>query len=89
VEDATPPEFKLGQPRPEVMRLFGSCAERRVFEPPGPGRLYVEVYQPKETEACLKRLGERQFTIRGGELFKITPGLIPKPPPSTGTSEDV
>src|SRR5687767_14084634 len=41
----TPPEFKLGMQRDEVMRLFSGCAERRVFMPPGPGRLYVEVYQ--------------------------------------------
>jgi len=81
--DAAPPEFKIGQTHREVMRLFGNCAERRVFEPPGPGRLYVEIFQPKDTEACRKYLGERQFMMRGGLLYRITPGLIPpEPPPS-------
>jgi hypothetical protein len=80
-EDAAPPEFKIGQRREEVMRLFGKCAERRAFEPPGPGKLYVEIYQAKDTEACVKRLGERHFLIRGGLLHQITPGLIPPEPP--------
>jgi hypothetical protein len=75
------PEFKLGQRREEVMRLFGDCAERRVFEPPGPGKLYVEIYQAKDDAACRQRLGERQFMIRGGLLHQITPGLIPPEPP--------
>jgi hypothetical protein len=83
-DDATPREFKVGQSRDEVMKLFGHCAERTAFVPPGPKTLYVEVYQAKNTETCKKRLGERQFTIRGGELFKITPGWIPPPPPPTG-----
>jgi len=63
------------------MRLLGDCAERRFFEPPGPGKLYVEIYQPKNEPACLERLGERQFMIRGGLLHQITPGLIPPEPP--------
>jgi hypothetical protein len=63
------------------MHGLGKCAERRVFVPAGPGSLYVEVYQPKEDEACRKRLGERHFTIRGGSLYEITPGLIPPEPP--------
>lgn len=89
-EDATPREFKIGQSREEVMKLFGNCAERKVFIPPGPKSLYVEIYQPKNTELCKKRLGERQFTIRGGELFKLTPGLIPPPPPPTdGMAENL
>lgn len=88
-DDATPQEFKIGQSRDEVMQRFGTCAERKAFIPPGPKNLYVEVYQAKNTEVCKKRLGERQFTIRGGELYKITPGLIPPPPPSTGTSENM
>jgi hypothetical protein len=85
VEDTgEPPEFKIGQSRAEVMHLFGNCAERKVFLPPAPGALYVEIYQPKEDEACRKRLGERQFTIRGDVLHQITPGLIPEP---SGTYE--
>ena len=88
-DDATPREFKVGQSRDEVMRLFGNCAERKAFVPPAPKSLYVEVYQAKDTEVCKKRLGERQFTIRGGELFKITPGLIPPPPPSTGMADNL
>ena len=80
-EDSAPPEFKVGQSREEVMRLLGNCAERRAFEPPGPGKLYVEVYQAKDTEGCRQRLGERQFMIRGGLLHQITPGLIPPEPP--------
>lgn len=90
VEDkGPPPEFKLGQSRSEVMNLFGNCAERREFIPAGPNSLYVEIYQAKDTEACRKRLGERHFTIRGGELYRITDGLIPppaeyrEPPPGT------
>ncbi|HYH94325.1 hypothetical protein [Hyalangium sp.] len=88
-DDGKPPEFTLGQSRAELMRLFGSCAERRAFEPPGPGKLYVEIYQAKDTEACRKRLGERQFTIRGGTLFRITPGLIPPEPPPKEPPEGV
>ncbi len=66
----------MGQDREEVMSLFGDCAERRVFIPPGPGTLYVEVYQAKNDEACIKRLGERHFLIRGGVLHYITPGRM-------------
>jgi hypothetical protein len=80
-DDGTPPEFKVGQTRDEVMERFGNCAVRRVFLPAGPGSLYVEIYQPKNDEACLKRLGERRFTIRGGTLYEIVPGLIPPDPP--------
>lgn len=80
-DDGTPPEFTIGQRREEVMKLFKKCAERRFFEPPGPGKLYVEIYQPKDTEACKQRLGERQFMIVGGRLKQITPGLIPPEPP--------
>jgi hypothetical protein len=82
-----PPEFKVGQQRDEVMRLFGSCAERRVFIPPGPGSLYVEVYQAREDEACIKRLGDRHFLIKGGVLDNISPGRMPEPkyvPPPEG-----
>jgi hypothetical protein len=79
-DNGPPPEFKVGQTRDEVMSLFGGCAERRAFVPPGPGRLYAEVYQAKEDERCRKRLGERHFTIRGGSLYEITPGLIPPEP---------
>lgn len=80
-EEAAPPEFKIGQKRGEVMTLFAQCAERKAFMPPGPKTLYVEIFQPKNTEECKKRLGERRFTIRGGELVQITPGMIPPPPP--------
>ncbi len=80
-DDGTPPEFKLGQTREEVMERFGTCAVRRVFLPAGPGSLYVEIYQAKDDEACIKRLGERHFTIRGGTLYEMTPGLIPPEPP--------
>ncbi|MFL5346795.1 MAG: hypothetical protein ACJ8AT_18595 [Hyalangium sp.] len=82
-----PPEFKIGQSRDEVMQRFGNCAVRRVFEPAGPGSLYVEIYQPKDDEHCRKRLGERQFTIRGGSLYQITPGLIPPEPPRAAPTE--
>jgi hypothetical protein len=88
-DDGKPPEFTLGQSRAELMQRFGNCAERRAFEPPGPGKLYVEIYQAKNTEACRKRLGERQFTIRGGTLFRITPGLIPPEPPPKEPPEGV
>jgi hypothetical protein len=88
-EDTKPPEFTLGQSRAELMRLFGKCAERRAFAPGGPGKLYVEIYQAKNTEACLKHLGERHFTIRGGTLFRITPGLIPPEPPPKEPPEGV
>ncbi|WP_224247089.1 hypothetical protein [Hyalangium gracile] len=88
-DEGPPPEFKLGQTREEVMSLFGDCAERKVFVPPGPGALYVEVYQAKDIEVCRKRLGERQFTIRGGTLHQITPGLIPPDPPSKEPPEGV
>jgi hypothetical protein len=81
-EETAPPEFKVGQKRDEVMKLFAQCAERKAFTPPGPKTLYVEIYQPKDTEECKKRLGERRFTIRGGELIQITPGMIPPPPPA-------
>lgn len=82
-----PPEFKVGQKRDEVMRLFGSCAERRIYIPPGPGSLYVEVYQAREDPACIKRLGERHFLIKGGVLDSISPGRMPEPkyvPPPEG-----
>jgi outer membrane biosynthesis protein TonB len=89
VDTGEPPEFKIGQTRSEVMRLFGNCAERRAFVPAAPGALYVEIYQPKATEACVKRLGERHFTIRGGELYKIEPGIFPpEPPPGSFTPPD-
>lgn len=86
-DDGTPPEFTLGQSRDELMKLFKDCAERRYFEPPGPGKLYVEIFQAKDSEACKKRLGERQFMIRGGRLHQITPGLIPPEPPSSAPPE--
>lgn len=82
-----PPEFKVGLSRDEVMQRFGNCAVRRVFLPAGPGSLYVEIYQPKDDEHCRKRLGERQFTIRGGSLYQITPGLIPPDAPRTEHTE--
>jgi hypothetical protein len=88
-DDATPQEFKVGQSRDEVMRLFGNCAVRKAFIPPGPKTLYVEIFQPKDTEVCKKRLGERQFTIKGGQLVQLTPGLIPPPPPPTGKAENM
>jgi hypothetical protein len=74
-----PPEFKVGQKRDEVMRLFGGCAERRIYLPPGPRSLYVEVYQAREDPACIKRLGERHFLIKGGVLDSISPGRMPEP----------
>ncbi|MDC0713054.1 hypothetical protein POL68_31620 [Stigmatella sp. ncwal1] len=85
-----PDDFKEGQSRDEVMALFGDCAERKIFLPGGNGALYVEVYQPKDSEECYERLGKRQFTIRGGELFRVTDGLIarqeaPSSPPPEGT----
>ncbi|EAU69106.1 hypothetical protein STIAU_8640 [Stigmatella aurantiaca DW4/3-1] len=78
-----PEDFKEGQSRDEVMALFGDCAERKIFLPGGNGALYVEVYQPKDSEECYQRLGKRQFTIRGGELFRLTDGLIARPEAST------
>ncbi len=36
-DNGPPPEFKIGQERAEVMKLFGKCAVRRIFEPAGPG----------------------------------------------------
>ncbi|SEU24920.1 hypothetical protein [Stigmatella erecta] len=85
---AAPESFQVGQQRNEVMRLFAGCAERKIFMPGGNGALYVEVYQPKPSEECFERLGKRQFTIRGGELFRITDGLMPEsnggPPPGEG-----
>lgn len=88
VDDGVRPEFKVGQDRDEVMKLFDGCAERRVFMPPGPGSLYVEVYQAREDEACIKRLGDRHFLIRGGLLHSITPGRMP-PPQDIPTPEGV
>jgi hypothetical protein len=79
VDTSKPPEFKLGQKREEVMALFGTCAERRVFIPPGPGTLYVEVYQAREDPACIKYLGDRHFLIKGGFLDSISPGRMPEP----------
>lgn len=86
-DDGTPPEFTIGQRREEVMTLFKDCAERRYFEPPGPGKLYVEIFQAKNSEACKKRLGERQFMIVGGRLKQITAGLIPPETPSSAPPE--
>jgi len=79
VDDGARPEFTVGQKRDEVMRLFDGCAERRVFIPPGPGTMYVEVYQAREDEACIKRLGDRHFLIRGDVLHSISPGRMPPP----------
>jgi hypothetical protein len=87
VDDGERPEFKVGQNRDEVMKLFDGCAERRVFIPPGPKNLYVEVYQAINDEACIKRLGDRHFLIRGGVLHSITPGRMAEPqyvPPPEG-----
>ncbi len=87
VDDGERPEFKVGQSRDDVMKLFDGCAERRVFIPPGPGSLYVEVYQAINDEACIKRLGDRHFLIRGGLLHSISPGRMPEPqyvPPPEG-----
>jgi hypothetical protein len=80
-DNGPPPEFKIGQSRDEVMKLFGKCAVRKAFRPASPGSLYVEIYQAKADEHCVKRLGERQFMIRGGSLYQINPGLIPPDPP--------
>jgi hypothetical protein len=88
VDDGVRPEFKLGQKRDEVMRLFDGCAERRVYIPPAPGTLYVEVYQAREDEACIKRLGDRHFLIRAGVLHSISPGRMP-PPQYVQPPEDV
>jgi hypothetical protein len=84
---ATPDSFQVGQQRDEVMRLFAGCAERKILLPGGNGALYVEVYQPRPDETCFERLGKRQFTIRGGELFRITDGLMPEPPASPPPGE--
>ncbi|WP_224361589.1 hypothetical protein [Hyalangium versicolor] len=88
-DNGAPPEFKVGQTRDEVMQLFGNCAVRRIFVPPAPGALYVEVYQAKDEERCIKRLGERHFTIRGGTLYEITPGLVPPDAPRHEPPEGV
>jgi hypothetical protein len=82
-----PPQFKVGMKRDEVMRLFSGCAERKLFIPPGPGALYVEIYQAREDEACIKWLGDRHFLIRGDALHSISPGRMPEPkyvPPPEG-----
>ncbi|HEX8706567.1 MAG TPA: hypothetical protein VF815_47480 [Myxococcaceae bacterium] len=80
VDNGERPEFKVGMDRDEVMKLFDGCAERRLFVPPGPNTLYVEVYQAIQDEACVKRLGERHFLIRGGLLHSIEPGRMAEPP---------
>jgi hypothetical protein len=87
VDDGVRPEFKVGQNRDDVMKLFDGCAERRVFIPPGPGSVYVEVYQAINDEACIKRLGDRHFIIKGGVLHSIDPGRMAEPqyvPPPEG-----
>jgi hypothetical protein len=76
-----PKDFQVGQPREVVLGMLGDCAERMFFLPGGSGNLSVEIFQPKEGE-CRKRLGERRFTVTGGKLERVTPGVLaPKPPP--------
>jgi hypothetical protein len=87
VDNGERPEFKVGQSRDEVMRLFDGCAERRVFLPPGPNNVYVEVFQAINDEACIKRLGDRHFIIKGGTLHSVDPGRMAEPqyiPPPEG-----
>ena len=87
VDDGQRPEFKVGQSRDEVMQLFDGCAERRVYIPPGPKNVYVEVYQAINDEACIKRLGDRHFLIKAGFLHSIDPGRMAEPqyiPPPEG-----
>jgi hypothetical protein len=47
----------------------------------------VEIYQPKDSENCRKRLGERHFIIRGGLLHEISPGLLPPDAPPAARPE--
>ena len=74
-----PRGFMLGQPRADVLRLLGDCAERMHYLPGGSGSLSVEIVQPKAGE-CRKRLGDRHFTLTGGVLKAMTPGALPPPP---------
>ncbi|XXF77356.1 hypothetical protein P2318_30540 [Myxococcaceae bacterium GXIMD 01537] len=75
-----PKDFQRGQPRDVVVTMLGECAERVQLRPGGPGALTVEIFQPREGE-CLKRLGERHFTLKGGVLESVTAGLLPLPAP--------
>jgi hypothetical protein len=61
--------------REQFVAAAGDCAVRIVFVPAsGSGSRYVEVFQPRPGP-CLQRLEERRFTIVGGTLEKIEPGL--------------
>jgi hypothetical protein len=88
--DTRPPpkDFAAGQPQSVVMRLLGDCGERVYYRPPGPGSLVVEIVQPRAGE-CRERLGERRFTLVGGVLESITPGVLPPPRPPRPAPEGV
>jgi hypothetical protein len=70
-----PAQIHVGMTREQFTAAAGDCALRIVFVPAsGNGSRYVEVFQPRPGP-CLKRLEERRFTIIGGTLEKIEPGL--------------
>ena len=75
VAAAGPAEIQVGMTREQFIEAAGDCALRIVFVPAsGNGSRYVEVFQPR-AGPCVKRLQERRFTIVGGKLETIEPGL--------------
>jgi hypothetical protein len=75
VTPAGPADIHVGMTREQFVEAAGDCAVRIVFVPAtGNGSRYVEVFQPRPGP-CVKRLEERRFTIVGGKLETIEPGL--------------
>jgi hypothetical protein len=74
-ESSARPDIHVGMTREQFVSAAGDCAVRVVFVPAsGSGSRYVEVFQPKPGP-CIQRLEERRFTIVGGRLETIQPGL--------------
>lgn len=77
-------ELTVGMSREALMDTLGDCARRIAFEPgDGKGSLSVEVFQPKPG-ACVEKFEARRFTVLGGSVSAIDPGLdaaVDAPPP--------